>query len=227
MPSSQNISGKLVVLGAEYSTQNFFNSRVELNADNVEGPVDVERQCGVMKDGVACARSLTCKSHSMGAKRAVAGRSLPYDMLLAAYQKKNQAKQQSQYSPTPLAYNNSQPPQKRPLMPMHHWKMKTQVKARLTRTRNSPSSWLVSPTGIPNPWSPLWSTCLSTRNTRNSAFMNSSFKPPTASRKTSSQLSAMEPRNSLRAIQGWRMVRRISRWEAWKMMAEVGCQIEG
>lgn len=42
-----------------------------------------------------CARSLTCKSHSMGAKRAVPGRSLPYDMLLAAYQKKNQAKQQS------------------------------------------------------------------------------------------------------------------------------------
>lgn len=41
-----------------------------------------------------CARSLTCKSHSMGAKRSVPGRSLPYDMLLAAYQKKNQAKQQ-------------------------------------------------------------------------------------------------------------------------------------
>jgi len=33
----------------------------------------------------------------MGAKRAVPGRSLPYDMLLAAYQKKNQAKQQSTY----------------------------------------------------------------------------------------------------------------------------------
>lgn len=30
----------------------------------------------------------------MGAKRAVPGRSLPYDMLLAAYQKKNQARQQ-------------------------------------------------------------------------------------------------------------------------------------
>ncbi|KAI6246718.1 SAGA-associated factor 73 [Erysiphe necator] len=58
------------------------------------GPVDVERQCGVLKDGVPCARSLTCKSHSMGAKRAVAGRSLPYDFLLAAYQKKNQARQQ-------------------------------------------------------------------------------------------------------------------------------------
>jgi hypothetical protein len=60
------------------------------------GPVDVERQCGVLlPNGMPCARSLTCKSHSMGAKRAVAGRSLPYDMLLAAYQKKNQAKQQS------------------------------------------------------------------------------------------------------------------------------------
>ncbi|PSR90394.1 SCA7, zinc-binding domain-domain-containing protein [Coniella lustricola] len=60
-----------------------------------KGPVDVERQCGVLlPNGQPCARSLTCKSHSMGAKRAVAGRSLPYDMLLAAYQKKNQARQQ-------------------------------------------------------------------------------------------------------------------------------------
>ncbi|KAM5353183.1 hypothetical protein ACJZ2D_016922 [Fusarium nematophilum] len=33
-------------------------------------------------------------SHPIGAKRAMAGRSQPYDMLLAAYQKKNQAKQQ-------------------------------------------------------------------------------------------------------------------------------------
>ncbi|EHA53849.1 hypothetical protein MCOR27_008341 [Pyricularia oryzae] len=60
-----------------------------------KGPVDVERQCGVLTPtGQPCARSLTCKTHSMGAKRAVPGRSLPYDMLLAAYQKKNQAKQQ-------------------------------------------------------------------------------------------------------------------------------------
>lgn len=64
-----------------------------------KGPVDVEKQCGVnLPNGGQCARSLTCKSHSMGAKRAVPGRSLPYDMLLQAYQKKNQARQQSQYS---------------------------------------------------------------------------------------------------------------------------------
>ena len=68
-------------------------------APKPKGPVDVERQCGVITpNGVPCARSLTCKSHSMGAKRAVPGRSLPYDMLLAAYQKKNQAKQQSMCS---------------------------------------------------------------------------------------------------------------------------------
>ncbi|OXV06575.1 hypothetical protein Egran_05657 [Elaphomyces granulatus] len=60
-----------------------------------KGPVDVEKQCGVtLANGMQCARSLTCKSHSMGAKRAVPGRSLPYDMLLQAYQKKNQARQQ-------------------------------------------------------------------------------------------------------------------------------------
>ncbi|KAJ5605824.1 hypothetical protein N7510_008605 [Penicillium lagena] len=61
-----------------------------------KGPVDVEKQCGVtLPNGAQCARSLTCKSHSMGAKRAVPGRSLPYDMLLQQYQKKNQARQQS------------------------------------------------------------------------------------------------------------------------------------
>ena len=60
-----------------------------------KGPVDVEKQCGVpLANGAMCARSLTCKSHAMGAKRAVPGRSLPYDKLLAQYQKKNQAKQQ-------------------------------------------------------------------------------------------------------------------------------------
>ena len=65
------------------------------SAPKAKAPVDVERQCGVITpNGVPCARSLTCKSHSMGAKRAVPGRSLPYGMLLAAYQKKNQAKQQ-------------------------------------------------------------------------------------------------------------------------------------
>lgn len=64
-----------------------------------KGPVDVEKQCGVqLPNGGQCARSLTCKSHSMGAKRAVPGRSLPYDMLLQAYQKKNQARQQSKQS---------------------------------------------------------------------------------------------------------------------------------
>lgn len=65
-----------------------------------KGPVDVEKQCGVpLEGGGQCARSLTCKSHSMGAKRSVPGRSLPYDMLLQSYQKRNQARQQSQ-SPT-------------------------------------------------------------------------------------------------------------------------------
>ena len=67
-------------------------------APKPKGPVDVEKQCGVLlPNGAMCARSLTCKSHAMGAKRAVPGRSLPYDMLLAAYQKKNQAKQQSEF----------------------------------------------------------------------------------------------------------------------------------
>lgn len=64
-------------------------------ASKPKAPVDVERQCGVeLPQGGQCARSLTCKSHSMGAKRAVPGRSAPYDKLLMEYQRKNQAKLQ-------------------------------------------------------------------------------------------------------------------------------------
>jgi len=67
-------------------------------APKPKAPIDVEKQCGVpLANGGQCARSLTCKSHSMGMKRAVPGRSLPYDILLANYQKKNQAKQQRKY----------------------------------------------------------------------------------------------------------------------------------
>ncbi|EEB05092.1 SAGA complex subunit Sgf73 [Schizosaccharomyces japonicus yFS275] len=66
-------------------------------AVKVRAPVDVEKQCGVLlPNGQMCARSLTCKTHSMGSKRAVPGRSQPYDVLLAAYQKKNYARIQRQ-----------------------------------------------------------------------------------------------------------------------------------
>jgi SAGA-associated factor 73 len=65
-------------------------------------PVDVEKQCGVYdpEKGTRCARSLTCKSHSMSAKRAVPGRSQPYDTLLSLWQRKNQAKIATTQKPT-------------------------------------------------------------------------------------------------------------------------------
>ncbi|KAL9940155.1 hypothetical protein V8E36_000860 [Tilletia maclaganii] len=50
-------------------------------------PLNVDRQCGVITEKGPCSRSLTCKSHSMGAKRAVPGRSRPYDDLLFEWQK--------------------------------------------------------------------------------------------------------------------------------------------
>ena len=51
------------------------------------GPLNVDKQCGVPTDKGLCARSLTCKTHSMKAKRDVPGRSATYDALLLAYQK--------------------------------------------------------------------------------------------------------------------------------------------
>jgi hypothetical protein len=122
-------------------------------SSKTKGPVDVERQCGVLKDGVPCARSLTCKSHSMGAKRAVPGRSLPYDMLLSQYQKKNQAKQQSKFlfflstlspylprSITTLPHSHPNPklttPQKQQLTPTPPSKTKNSPTAPSTPTKS-------------------------------------------------------------------------------------------
>ncbi|KAJ3786498.1 SCA7-domain-containing protein [Lentinula aff. detonsa] len=56
----------------------------------MKGPVDYDKQCGVINDkGLPCSRSLTCKSHAMGAKRAVQGRSRPYDDLLLDWQREH------------------------------------------------------------------------------------------------------------------------------------------
>lgn len=56
----------------------------------LQGPVDVDKHCGVINDkGFPCSRSLTCKTHSMGAKRSVPHRSQPYDVLLAEWIRTN------------------------------------------------------------------------------------------------------------------------------------------
>ena len=55
-----------------------------------KGPIDYDKQCGVINDkGLPCSRSITCKSHSMGAKRGVQGRSKPYDELLREWRRAN------------------------------------------------------------------------------------------------------------------------------------------
>ena len=58
--------------------------------------VDVEKQCAVRRaNGKQCKGSLACKRHSMSAKRAVPGRSMPFDSLLADYEAKRAEEQAS------------------------------------------------------------------------------------------------------------------------------------
>ena len=54
--------------------------------------VDIETQCAVeLPQGGHCARSLACMRHSFAAKRAVAGRSAPFDQLLIEHQGQKKA----------------------------------------------------------------------------------------------------------------------------------------
>lgn len=53
-----------------------------------EAEVNIEKQCAVpLPGGAQCARGLNCKRHGFSAKRAVPGRSAPFDQLLAIYQR--------------------------------------------------------------------------------------------------------------------------------------------
>ena len=100
-----------------------------------KGPVNVETQCGVLlPNGALCARSLTCKSHSMGAKRSVPGRSLPYDQLLAMYQKRNQAKMQKAALSAAAPLPDDEPP----TGPVDSDEEKDAVMAAFARSRPQP-----------------------------------------------------------------------------------------
>ncbi|AET37947.1 deubiquitination module subunit SGF73 Ecym_2198 [Eremothecium cymbalariae DBVPG len=71
--------------------------------------VDLDKQCGVeLPENGVCGRSLTCKSHSMGAKRAVQGRTKSFDVLLAEYQKKNHIKSATKGNRSKVQPNNQQ-----------------------------------------------------------------------------------------------------------------------
>ncbi|KAJ3125095.1 hypothetical protein HK098_000597 [Nowakowskiella sp. JEL0407] len=65
----------------------------EKKAEKIKTPkpkavIDYDKNCGVPTDLGPCTRSITCKIHTMSAKRAVY-RSLPYDTLLQGYQARN------------------------------------------------------------------------------------------------------------------------------------------
>jgi len=52
--------------------------------------MDPNSQCCVLNDnGTACSRALTCKSHGIIAKRAVPGRTAPFDVLLREWNEKH------------------------------------------------------------------------------------------------------------------------------------------
>ncbi|WOO81509.1 SAGA-associated factor 73 [Vanrija pseudolonga] len=60
----------------------------ERKRQRASNPLDYDRQCGVINDkGLPCSRSLTCKTHTVGAKRAVQGRTRPYDELFIEWQR--------------------------------------------------------------------------------------------------------------------------------------------
>jgi hypothetical protein len=52
-------------------------------------PLNLNLQCAVPIEGGSCSRSLTCKTHSLTAKRAVQGRTAPFDQLLQEWNTKH------------------------------------------------------------------------------------------------------------------------------------------
>ncbi|KAF8755189.1 SCA7 protein [Rhizoctonia solani] len=54
----------------------------------IKGPLNLDKHCGVInKNGMPCARNITCKVHGMNAKRAVQGRTKSYDQLFIEHKR--------------------------------------------------------------------------------------------------------------------------------------------
>ncbi|KAG9123568.1 hypothetical protein FRC07_014718 [Ceratobasidium sp. 392] len=54
----------------------------------IKGPLNLDKHCGVInKNGMPCARNITCKVHGMNAKRAVQGRTKDYDVLFVEHKR--------------------------------------------------------------------------------------------------------------------------------------------
>ncbi|EIM24216.1 SCA7-domain-containing protein [Wallemia mellicola] len=87
--SPQKKSRKLDAESLKIKSKSSSSTGSTSKARKEDGPVDLDSQCGVLNaKGVQCSRSLTCKTHSMGAKRAVIGRSKPYDVLTYEFEVK-------------------------------------------------------------------------------------------------------------------------------------------
>ncbi|KZS90491.1 SCA7-domain-containing protein, partial [Sistotremastrum niveocremeum HHB9708] len=88
--SKKRKSDEMIEDGADDGSPKKKKPATKVTKGRFKGPVDVDKQCGVINDkGLPCSRSLTCKSHSMGAKRAVQGRSRDYDALLLDWNRAN------------------------------------------------------------------------------------------------------------------------------------------
>ena len=62
--------------------------------------LDLDRNCGVLTDQGPCFRSITCKNHSVAMKRVVAGRTKPFEDLIALHQFKQTEAQLSKRART-------------------------------------------------------------------------------------------------------------------------------
>lgn len=86
---------------------------MDTSNETAGAPVDLDEQCGVITDkNLACSRSLTCKTHGVGAKRAVPGRTKPFDTLLTEFQKRKenrmkQREKEAERQEKKLAANNA------------------------------------------------------------------------------------------------------------------------
>jgi len=71
---------------SNFSIDSFFS----LQSLNTGGPIDLDKQCGVLGDnGYQCMRAITCKIHPVTSKRNVIGRSQTFDALVLQYTQKN------------------------------------------------------------------------------------------------------------------------------------------
>ncbi|KAJ3225585.1 hypothetical protein HK099_006525 [Clydaea vesicula] len=103
---SVNKSGTTFTINAKKYNDTSMTKEKKEPKKKEKGPIDLDKNCGVETETGKCPRSITCKIHPISAKKAVVGRSHPFETLMSMRERDKQLGQAQKQIVQPVFSHN-------------------------------------------------------------------------------------------------------------------------